>query len=65
MSGASYPGYLPPPEGWQLNMDNPYQYGHIQGYWTGGFGLGLATILLGIRIYTKTMITRNFGLEDG
>ncbi|EXJ79875.1 hypothetical protein A1O3_08160 [Capronia epimyces CBS 606.96] len=63
-SNSTLVGYLPAPEGYKVDFEHPHQTGHIQGYWTSGVGLTLATILLSIRIYTKVFISRNFGMDD-
>jgi hypothetical protein len=56
---------LPAPEGYEVNFANPPQVGNIPGYIVTGVGLALAGSFLGMRLYTRCLITRNFGLEDG
>lgn len=56
---------LPAPEGYEVNFENPPQVGHIAGYFVTGVGISLAAAFLGMRLYTRCFITRNFGLEDG
>jgi hypothetical protein len=34
-------------------------------FWVGGVGMFLAATFLGIRIYTKTFLARNFAADDG
>lgn len=62
---AEQPGYLPAPPGVIPDLENPTQYGHMQGYILFGVGMALATSLLVVRLYTKAFISRSLGWEDG
>ena len=57
------PGFVPPPPGIKANFDNPEHD-------TGGLiplvavFLSISTILLALRLYTKAVLIKIFGVED-
>jgi hypothetical protein len=56
---------FPAPEGYVVDMENPQRMGVALNFWVGGVGMFLAATFLGIRIYTKTFLARNFAADDG
>lgn len=56
---------LPAPEGYEVDFENPNQIGDVAGYIVTGIGVAVAFSFLCMRVYTRVVISRNFGLEDG
>lgn len=55
---------FPAPEGYIVDLANPQRQGQVANYWVAGVGMVLATIFLGIRVYTKTVLSRSFSTDD-
>ncbi|KAF2803590.1 uncharacterized protein BDZ99DRAFT_427008, partial [Mytilinidion resinicola] len=58
------PALIPAPTGYVVNFDHPQRKGEVAGYWVFGVGMVLSFSFLSMRIYTKTVLARMFGLED-
>ncbi|KAI7199854.1 hypothetical protein KC316_g8596 [Hortaea werneckii] len=59
----SAPAAQPPPS-YASGSDGPEIKGVTAGHWLDSVGLVLTTLFLGLRIYTKTAISRIFGVDD-
>lgn len=58
------PDPVPPPPGVEANFDGPNTNGHIF-IAVAIIGILLATISSFMRAYTKAVLTRSFGIDDG
>ncbi|KAF3042864.1 hypothetical protein E8E12_000618 [Didymella heteroderae] len=56
---------FPAPEGYVVDLANPQQIGQAANFYIGVIGMILAALFLGIRIYTKVVLARNFSADDG
>lgn len=56
---------VPPPEGYDVNFENPKRNGDIACYWLTGVGSLLAILFLGQRLYVKTILRKQFRIDDG
>ncbi|KAI7159474.1 hypothetical protein KC349_g4108 [Hortaea werneckii] len=59
----SAPAAQPPPS-YASSSDGPEIKGVTAGHWLDSVGLVLTTLFLGLRIYTKTAISKIFGVDD-
>ncbi|KAF5009451.1 hypothetical protein FDECE_4334 [Fusarium decemcellulare] len=57
---------IPPPEGYQVDFDNPTTAGNTirQAYWIFGIEFAIATAFLGQRMYTNAVLLRKFLIDD-
>ncbi|KAF5024552.1 hypothetical protein F66182_3315 [Fusarium sp. NRRL 66182] len=57
---------VPPPEGYQVDFDNPQTDAYMvrNAYWIFGFEFAIATVFLGQRMYTNAVLLRKFKLDD-
>lgn len=68
MSAAATPtqgGAIPAPSGWVVDLENPTRTQDHTAYIVSTIGIITCTLFLAMRIYTKAIIARAFGLEDG
>ena len=56
---------FPAPDGYVVNVANPQRMGEAANFYVGLIGMILAAVFLSIRIYTKTVLARNFSADDG
>jgi hypothetical protein len=56
--------FFPAPEGYVFNLANPQRSGTAANFWVGTICMIIAGVFLFIRIYTKTVLARNFTLDD-
>jgi hypothetical protein len=56
---------IPPPEGYEVNFDNPQRNSHIAMYVVFGVGMVVAHAFLGQYMYVKLWLRRQFDLEIG
>lgn len=54
-----------PPEGYEVDFDNPQRNLHIQHYWLFAIGGFLACLALAQRLYTKLCLTKGLQIDDG
>lgn len=57
--------YLPAPDGYVVDFENPQQQFHVTLYSVVGVGNLLALLFMSQRIYTKLALSRGLQLEDG
>lgn len=57
--------YLPAPDGYVVDFENPQQQFHLTLYSVVGIGNLLALLFMSQRIYTKLELSRGLQLEDG
>lgn len=48
-----------------MDIANPQRMGEAANFYIGVVGMILAALFLGIRIYTKVVLARNFSADDG
>lgn len=56
---------FPAPDGYVVDVANPQRMGEAANFYVGLIGMILAAVFLSIRIYTKTVLARNFSADDG
>jgi hypothetical protein len=56
---------FPAPDGYIVDLVNPQRTGEIANFYVGLIGMILAALFLGIRIYTKVVLAKNFSADDG
>ena len=56
---------FPAPNGYVVDLANPQRVGQAANFYVGAIGMILAILFLGIRIYTKVVLARNFSADDG
>jgi len=56
---------IPAPEGYVVDFDNPQQNYVNQSYIVAAVEMSLAFLFLLQRLYTKTVIVKQFQIEDG
>lgn len=54
----------PAPAGYHVNMQNPQVKDVEIGLWISIVGVVVATFFLVLRVYTRPLLTRMFGVED-
>ena len=54
----------PAPAGYHVNTQNPQVKGLELGLWVGVAGLVISTIFSMMRVYTRALLARIFGIED-
>jgi hypothetical protein len=57
--------FLPPPEGYVVNFDNPQKRDALKHFLIFGFLGSLAIMCLAQRLYTKHFILRGLKVDDG
>lgn len=57
--------YLPAPEGYVVDFDDPQQQFHVTLYAVVGIGNLLALLFMSQRIYTKVALSKGLQLDDG
>ncbi|TLS25295.1 hypothetical protein PpBr36_06835 [Pyricularia pennisetigena] len=55
---------MPPPEGYIVDFDNPQRNSVLTSYIVGGCGIFLSTTFVIQRIYVKSVVRKNLGLDD-
>ena len=55
---------FPDPPGYIIDVDNPQRTGEAANFWIGTLGMIIAAIFMAIRVYTKTMLAKNFTPDD-
>lgn len=55
----------PAPDGYVVDLANPQRMGQAANFYIGIIGMVVAAIFLGVRIYTKVVLARNFSADDG
>ncbi|KAF2123687.1 hypothetical protein P153DRAFT_303557 [Dothidotthia symphoricarpi CBS 119687] len=60
----SKPVFAAPP-GYTVDLQNPQRSGEAANVWIGAVGMVVAAAFLSIRIYTKTVLAKNFTADDG
>ncbi|KAI8937382.1 hypothetical protein NX059_006586 [Plenodomus lindquistii] len=55
---------IPAPPGYVVSLDNPQQQGKDLIIWIGIVGMGLSTLLLIIRAYTKVVLVKKLSSDD-
>jgi hypothetical protein len=56
---------FPAPLGYSVDLQNPQRSGQAANFLTAVVGMVVAAAFLGIRMYTKAILTRTFTLDDG
>jgi hypothetical protein len=56
--------FLAPPEGYEVDFENPQRNGDVACYWLTAVGSFLALLFLGQRLYVKAVVRRRLGLDD-
>ncbi|KAF1833323.1 hypothetical protein BDW02DRAFT_552717 [Decorospora gaudefroyi] len=56
---------FPPPTGYVVDLENPQRTGVAANMWVGIMGMMLSSLFMGVRIYTKTKLAKNFTADDG
>ncbi|KAJ4314504.1 hypothetical protein N0V84_008845 [Fusarium piperis] len=59
------PVAIPPPEGYQVDFDNPQRNSVNAAYWLFGVGNFLALLFMLQRVYVRLVIQKTVRLEDG
>ncbi|KAF2120045.1 hypothetical protein BDV96DRAFT_539743 [Lophiotrema nucula] len=57
--------FLPPPDGYEVDFENPKRNGDVTCYWLTGVGSILALLFLGQRLYVKGIVRRRLSFDDG
>lgn len=55
---------FPPPEGYEVNFDNPARQGVPDAYLVAGFGLAISFLFFMQRMYVKIFLTGGLQLDD-
>jgi hypothetical protein len=63
-AAATMSAFLPAPSGYIVNFDHPQRNGLPLAYWLTGVSFVCAVFALAMRIYTRTIIVKDFKLED-
>jgi hypothetical protein len=53
------------PPGYRIDLANPQRSGVAANIWVGTVGMCIAVVFMGIRIYTKIVLARDFASDDG
>jgi hypothetical protein len=56
---------LPPPEGYEVDFNNPRRNGDVTCYILTGVGSFLAICMLGQRLFVKGFVRKHFTYDDG
>ncbi|KAF1844010.1 uncharacterized protein K460DRAFT_155831 [Cucurbitaria berberidis CBS 394.84] len=56
---------FPAPQGYVVDLANPQRSGLAANFWFGVVGMAVSAAFMGIRIFTKTALARNFSADDG
>lgn len=56
--------FFPAPEGYIVDLANPQRSGEAANFWVGTVGMIIAGLFLFVRMYTKTVLARNFTSDD-
>ena len=56
---------FPAPPGYVVDLVNPQRTGEAANFWVGTLGMIVSTIFVVIRVYTKTLLAKNFTADDG
>ncbi|KAM5347352.1 hypothetical protein ACJ41O_010357 [Fusarium nematophilum] len=59
------PVALPPPEGYEVDFDNPQRNSEMAAYWLFGVGNFLALLFMAQRVYVRAAIQKTVKIEDG
>lgn len=59
------PVAIPPPEGYEVDFDNPQRNSVTEAYWLFGVGNFLALLFMLQRGYVRLVIQKTLRLEDG
>ncbi|KAF1362387.1 hypothetical protein EJ07DRAFT_12641, partial [Lizonia empirigonia] len=55
---------FPAPDGYVVDLANPQRMGQATNFYVALIGMILAALFLGIRIYTKVVLAKNFSADD-
>jgi hypothetical protein len=56
---------VPPPDGYDVDFDNPARRSDVTTYCVCAIGMSVAVLFLFQRIYVKAVIMHKFGWDDG
>lgn len=59
------PVLLPPPEGYEVDFDNPQRQAVPEAYWIAGVSVFVSLLFVAQRLYTKFVIMRKIQADDG
>lgn len=59
------PVLLPPPEGYEVDFDNPQRQAVPEAYWIGGVSIILSLLFVAQRLYTKFVLIKKIQADDG
>jgi hypothetical protein len=57
--------FFPAPDDYIVNLAHPQRMGEAANFYVGLIGMIIAALFLGIRVYTKVVLARNFSADDG
>jgi hypothetical protein len=55
---------MPPPDGYDVDFDNPQRNGDVTCYCLTAVGAFLALLFLGQRLYVKAVLRKHLGIDD-
>ncbi|KAF2026714.1 hypothetical protein EK21DRAFT_73583 [Setomelanomma holmii] len=56
---------FPAPPGYVVDLAHPQRSGVTANFWVGSVGMVVTAVFICVRIYTKTLLARNFTSDDG
>jgi hypothetical protein len=56
---------FPAPAGYIVDILHPQRSGEAANIWVGTVGMVISSLFMGIRLYTKIKLAKNFTADDG